>query len=245
MSTFEQKHVDALGKNRERLSEGVPEREEIRDLLLGLDDEIPPNPFPSTRVLGLNLYRHWSGEHRTALWFPNPHNNYRVNEIYLRYGKSQAEIRSFRDVIPPAVDEPPDLGGFPAHIHLAIGLCADGFFYQLVIGPKAWLDLNNFCEVLKGSEGTRIASALSSLDEDYVIWWGKTEATIRDFESPHEFAKLLQNPQAGAMAGRDYLVIRKNVSAVGSITVTTKSIENEIRRMYPVFNAVALRIPPA
>ena len=137
MSTFEKRHLDALGRNRERLSDGVPEREEIRQLLLELDDEIPPSPFPSTRVLGLDLYRHWSAEHRTALWFPNPHNNYRVNEIYLRYGKSEAEIRSFRDAIPPVLDEPPDLGGFPAHIHLAIGLCANGFFYHLVIGPKS------------------------------------------------------------------------------------------------------------
>jgi hypothetical protein len=137
MSTFEKRHLDALGRNRERLSDGVPEREEIRQLLLELDDEIPPSPFPSTRVLGLDLYRHWSAEHRTALWFPNPHNNYRVNEIYLRYGKSEAEIRSFRDAIPPVLDEPPDLGGFPAHIPLAIGLCANGFFYQLVIGPRS------------------------------------------------------------------------------------------------------------
>jgi hypothetical protein len=137
MSTFEKRHLDALGRNRERLSDGVPEREEIRQLLLELNDEIPPSPFPSTRVLGLDLYRHWSVEHRTALWFPNPHNNYRVNEIYLRYGKSEAEILSFRDAIPPVLDEPPDLGGFPAHIHLAIGLCATRFFYQLVIGPKS------------------------------------------------------------------------------------------------------------
>ncbi len=43
-------------------------------------------------MLGLDLYRHWSAEHRTALWFPNPHNNYRVNEIYLRYGKSEAKF---------------------------------------------------------------------------------------------------------------------------------------------------------
>ena len=196
-------------------------------------------------MLGLDLYRHWSAEHRTALWFPNPHNNYRVNEIYLRYGKSEAEIRSFRDAIPPALDEPPDLGGFPAHIHLAIGLCANGFFYQLVIGPKAWLDLNNLCDALKRTEGTGVFSALSSLDEDYVILWGEMEARPHEFGSPLSVAKFLENPKGNAMAGRDYLVIRKDISAGNTITVTSDSVENEIRRMFPVFDGAAMRIPPA
>ena len=71
------------------------------------------------------------------------------------------------------------------------------------------------------------------------------EARIRDFESPQEFVKLLENPPGGAMAGREFLVIRKDVSVGDSIIVTTESIENEIRRMWPVFDAVALRRPPA
>src|SRR5215813_3923589 len=76
----------------------VPERQAIREWLLELDDDLPPKPFPETAILGLNLHRHWSAEHRTALWFPHAYNAHRVDAIYLRYGKSRYEIKSFRNV---------------------------------------------------------------------------------------------------------------------------------------------------
>jgi hypothetical protein len=99
--------------------------------------------------------------------------------------------------------------------------------------------------VLKRTEGTGVFSVLSGLDEDYVILWGEMEARIHEFESPLIIAKFLENPQGSAMAGRDYLVIRKDISAGNTITVTNDSVENEIRRMFPVFAAAAMRVPPA
>lgn len=70
---FEERHFQALDPEREELA-SVREREEMRAMLLELDDEIPPAPYPVTHVLGLHLHRHWSAEHRTALWFPHPFN---------------------------------------------------------------------------------------------------------------------------------------------------------------------------
>lgn len=101
MIVFQSRHFAALSPGvAERPNNEIPAREEIRNLLLDLDDTIPPAPFPQTGVLGLDLHRHWSSEHRTALWFPHQFNGFRVEEIYLRYGKSKAQVRAFTDLIP-------------------------------------------------------------------------------------------------------------------------------------------------
>jgi len=238
--TFDRRHMQALGGAVASRDE-VPERGEIRDMLLGLDDDLPPAPFPATGLLGLDIHRHWSSEHRTCLWFPHRFNGYRVAEIYLRYGKSEHQIRAFRNLLPPTEDEPSDLGGFPAHVHLAMGLYYEGFFSQLAVGPRAWLDLNHLVEALRGPSGGQLFSLLIGLDgAGYFLWWVReNERRIGDFQSAERLAEYLS-----ACAGQDWLVIRRNRISQDAVSVTTEDLASEIGRLFPVFDPAARRRPP-
>lgn len=248
---FEQSHFGALRTERAPLSaEEDPTlgqmRLEIRDRLLSLDDEIPPGPWAATTaVLGVDLYRHWSSEHRTALWFPHPFNRYRVEEIYLRYGKSRGQIKALASLVPPADDEPPELGGFPSHGHLAVGLAHDCFFFQFVIGPRAWLDFNHMCDRFRGGgpEGDQLFSAMASLDsEGYEMWWGQARA-LRSFVSQQDLGDWLASSSV-AEAGRDWFVIRrafpKPEHGVG-LTVSSEVIQGELELLFPVFDLAVRR----
>lgn len=247
VATFQASHFEALSAQQAPLpGEMVPERAVIKDLLLELDDALPPTPFPHSQILGMNLCRHWSSEHRTSLWFPHVFNGHRVDEIYLRYGKSESEIRSFRHLLESAIGEPPDLGGFPSHSHLAIGLAADAFFYQLVLGPRAWLDLRNFSDTLLGpaQRGHALFSALVSLDgHGYEIAWGDETKRIGEFREADALGRYLAN---SPRAGKDWFVLRKHVTpSDGMLTVSSRDIQTEIGRLFPVFDLIALRRPPA
>jgi hypothetical protein len=249
MTMFQSRHFAGLSPSvAERLNNEVPVREEIRNLLLDLDDAIPPAPFPQTAVLGLDLHRHWSSEHRTALWFPHQYNGLKVDEIYLRYGKSRAQVRALANLIPPAPDEPPDLGGFPAHAHIAIGLSGDFFFFQLVLGPKAWLDLHNMRDLLSdpSPDSERLFADVMSLgDQGYRLFWGPEERQVGDFSTARDLGDFIRRPQR-AVPGRDWFVVRRDLPPQGgTLRVPSQDLQTEILRLWPVFDMVALRRPPA
>jgi hypothetical protein len=220
----------------------VPERQAIREWLLELDDTLPPRPFPETAILGLNLHRHWRAEHRTALWFPQPYNNCWVKEIYLRYGKSRSEIKALKKLIPSLPGEPSGLGGFPAHVHLSVGLASGAFLYQLVIGPRAWLDMNNMKDLIHSctQQTTDLWSALSSLDAaGYKIWRGGSRREIKTFESTQDIGNFLQCPTIAKLS-KDWFAIRKQVDPTdGNLTVSSQDLQTELQRLYPVFDLIA------
>ncbi len=243
---FEERHIKALSEERRNLPpDKVPERLEMRNLLLEIDNFIPPEPFPKTQILDFNLHRHWSSEHRTALWFPHQFNNFGVDEIYLRYGKSRNEIKYLvsKYDIPPVIDEPPDLGGFPAHAHIAIGLSAEGFFYQYVIGPRAWLDMNHMQDVILSSSpiSDELFSSIRSLSAaGYEIWWGDEERMPDSFSSASEFGTFLTNFRE--INAEHWFVIRKQPYLVNKmLTVSIQDLITEIKHLFPVFNLASLR----
>jgi hypothetical protein len=239
---FEEKHFAAFSEDRATL-QNIPERKEVRDLLLDLDDAIPPALFPETEILGIDLHRHWSSEHRTALWFPHVMNGMRVDELYLRYGKSETQIKSVAKLIPPAIDEPPELGGFPSHAHLSTGLCSDCFFFQFVAGPKAWLDLNHMKDVLLSNTpaGSALFTAIANLESaGYEIWWGKEIRHPGDFNSPYSLGSFLHNPEKIAYA---WFSIRKSqFPTKGRLVISSEEIVTEIvEHLFPVFDLAVRR----
>jgi hypothetical protein len=240
---FTAAHVAALSPGQAGQPAGtVPERESIRDLLLELDDGLPPAPFPATAVLGLDLHRHWSAEHRTALWFPHTFNGFRVEEIYLRYGKSRAEIRGLAALLPPPIGEPADLGGFPSHAHLAVGLAADAFFYQLVIGPRAWLDHGHLLDQLTDRRvGGLLFGRLQALaPRGYCLHWGD-EHPLTHFTSGTGLRGFIESSTL-ARAGEHWLVIRKHVPPTsGMLSVSSSDLRSEIEALFPVFDLAARR----
>ena len=222
----------------------VPERVGIRDKLLALDEGISSPPFPETEILGLDLHRHWSQTHRTALWYPHSFNGDRVDEIYLRYGKSRAQVRALATtLIPPPDDgEPADLDGFPAHGHLAVGLAADAFFYQFVVGPRAWLDLNHMKEKLRSADAAALFGAIQCLGaRGYLLIWGKNRLRIDSLASSQELMRFMDGLQD--RAGLDWLLIRKNVypDGNGCLTVSSDEIVEELRSLFAVFDFAVRR----
>src|ERR1022692_1368708 len=89
-ATFTRTQCDVLSPTNATRDDDPPERGDVRARLLELDRDIPDAPH--TSVLGLNLHRHWNDQFLTCLWYPHRYNKFKVNEIYLRYGKSRAEM---------------------------------------------------------------------------------------------------------------------------------------------------------
>ncbi len=178
--TFNRAHFNVLSPANATRDDDPPERGEIVDWLVDLDRDIPDAPH--TRVLGLNLHRHWNDQFLTCLWYPHRYNRFQVNEIYLRYGKSRAEMEDLERQlgIPRLENESPDFGSFPAHVHMSIGLSSFGFFYQTVVGPRAWPDHNVMMTILRqGTAGDRLLEQLRSLEEfRYVLFSARRQSEV-------------------------------------------------------------------
>ena len=243
--TFEPKHLEALSEQQAQLQQ-IAERPNIKDLLLELDDDLPPAPFPHN-VLGLNLYRHWSSEHRTSLWFPHPFNNFRVCEVFLRYGKSKKEIQiqSLELNLEPAIGEPWDLVAAAAHGHMSVGLGNGGFFYQLVIGPRAWRDLINFCERLldQTEKSAELFSAICSLgNAGYQICLGEVVSNIDEFSTSSSLGEYIRN----SYTGKEWFAVRKLVKRnADGCKVSSEDIRKQIALLFQVFDRAVLRSPAA
>jgi hypothetical protein len=84
----------------------------------------------------------------------------------------------------------------------------------------------------------------SGLDNaGYLIWWVPgQERRAGEFRSPEELASYVGTPLHGT-PGRDWLVIRKNVPGGQELVNSTGDIEVELKRLFPVFDCIALRRP--
>src|SRR5215467_1305576 len=170
---FTRVQCDVFSPASSRRDDDPPERGGVVDLLVHLDRDIPDAPH--TRVLGLNLHRHWNDRFLTCLWFPQRYNGFQVNEIYLRYGRSRAEMETLeRELGLPKLDgDSPDFGSFPAHVHISVGVGFSGFFFQVVIGPRAWSDHNAIMTLMREPRRTTLLTRLAALEQaGYVLFFG-------------------------------------------------------------------------
>jgi hypothetical protein len=129
-ATFTKVHCDVFSPASSRRDDDPPERGEVVDRLVRLDRDV--SDAARTRVLDLNLHRHWNDKFLTCLWYPHRYNGFQVNEIYLRYGRSRAEMETLeRELgIPRLEGDSADFGSFPAHVHISVGVGFAGFFVR-------------------------------------------------------------------------------------------------------------------
>lgn len=128
---------------------------------------------------------------------------------------------------------------------MAVGLASTCFFFQFVIGPRAWLDLTQMRDQLTagGAEGETLFDAMIRLESDgYNMWWGQ-QRRIGDFRSPREFGDWLAAPTGGE-AGKDWFAIRKDVPRPtdgSGVTISAHQLAEELRRLYPILAVSARR----
>lgn len=241
--TFTRAHCDVFSPANSRRDDDPPERGAVVDLLVRLDRDVPDSPH--TRVLGLNLHRHWNDKFLTCLWYPHRFNGFQVNEIYLRYGRSKAEMEAIeRELDLPRLEgDSPDFGSFPSHVHISIGVGLRGFFYQLVIGPRAWPDHNAMMSFLRGNSGTDLLTEFGRLERaGYILFFGEEEFRGLDrFQRGNDLFQELS--RFDHMRGEDktWFGVRKDVEIQERLVVRSEDLSEEIRRMYPAFALIARR----
>jgi hypothetical protein len=220
--------------------EDVPARGDIVELLRHLDGDIPDAPNPL--VSGLNLFRHWSQHFLTSLWYPHPFNGFKVEEIFLRYGKSKAEMEAIdrRLGLPRLEYEGPDFGSFPAHAHISMGLAYTGFFYQVVIGPRAWPDYDQMFKVLRDrTRGPKLFDVFQGLQHNgYQIFFGDD---VPELQSLAELVKHLI--KYDHLRGESWFGLRKGIRIDGRLTVETEDLVSAIHILFPAFDLMAIREP--
>ena len=224
--------------------EDVPTRGDIVELLKRLDADMPDSPKPP--VAGFNLSRHWNQHFLTSLWYPHPLNGYRVDEIYLRYGKSKAEMDAIdrRFDLPRLERDASDFGSFPAHAHLSMGLSVDGFFYQFVIGPRAWPDYDHMIRTLESAEhGPELFIGVRRLsNEGFGMFLGNSSfPNLPNMQSAQELLNALQPLEY--LRGEAWFGLRRDIPITGHLTVRTEDLVAAIRDLFPVFDLAALREP--
>lgn len=216
--------------------EDVPERVTIQDHLVQLHHRIW-STGGSHRAL--DLHPHWNPKNLTCNLFLSPYNRNHVSEIYLRYGKSKAQVQSFGEL---GLDEENSLGH---HVHIAVGLAADAFFFQLAFGPWAFRDYARMRAVLsqQGMEKEHLFNALINLGPTgYEIWGPGISAPISKFGEPQVLLTALP-PNT-----EDWLVVRRNFGPQETVLSADKIVQTCIRevcRLYSVYDLVALRTPLA
>jgi hypothetical protein len=235
-ATFTLTQADVLSPANATRDDDPPERGDVRASLLNLDRDIPDAPH--TSVLGRNVHRHWNDQFLTCLWYPHQSNNFKVNEIYLRYGKSRAEMdaQDRQLGLPRLEGDSPDFGSFAAHVHISIGVGHFGFFYQIVIGPRGWPDHNVMMTLWRQpSAGDRLLEQFRSLEESsYVLFFGEEAFRGLDrFQSAAELARELS--RFDHLRGQEWFGIRKEIEISDRVAVSSERLIQEIQRMYPAF----------
>lgn len=234
---FSRDLCEALNKENCR-HENLPQRAVIRDRLVDLDGDISST---GSGVLGLNLHRHWDPRFVTSAWYPHLMNGYQVSEIYIRYGKSRVEMDKEDQAlgIPKMEYDAKEFGSFPAHIHISTGLAADTFFYQVVIGPRAWPDYNKMLAVLDDStKGASLMTQFQSLVQlGYYMFFGNRELSISNGMDAKELSILLRGDFTH-FAGSEWFGIRKDISVNDELCVCSEDLSLEIQRLYPSFEII-------
>jgi hypothetical protein len=89
-----------------------------------------------------------------------------------------------------------------------------------------------------------VFATASGLDNaGYLIEWVPgQERRVAEFRSPEALASYVGNPP-DATPGRDWLIIRKNLPGGQELAISTEQIELELKRLFPVFDCIALRRP--
>ena len=215
--------------------EEVPTRFDIQTHLVILHQRIWATDGPHQAY---DLHPHWNPGNLTCYLFPNPYNNGHVREIFLRYGKSRAQIESFAGA---GLDEE---GSFRHHVHIAIGLSEGAFFFQLSFSPWAFRDYAHLRNILGlgNNRSQNLFQAIADLaPAEYVVWgpFGLDVQLTAIASVDGLLSVLPQNTE-------DWIVLRRNLLPddpqldSGSIVQTTLA---ELGRLYPVYDAVALRNP--
>lgn len=239
---FTRTHCDLLSPANSTL-EDLPARGDIVEFLRGLDRDIPDAPNPP--VSGLNLFRHWNQHYLTSLWYPHQFNGFKVSEIYLRYGKSKPEMEAIdsRLGLPRMENESSDFGSFPAHAHISMGLAHSGFFYQVVIGPRAWPDYDHMVEVLRDRiRGLRLLDIFRPLqtEKGYVMFFDdELFPELGNMRSPVELVQDLA--KCDHFRGKAWFGLRKEKDIEDRLTVSTEDLQSAIDDLFPVFDLMAIR----
>ena len=236
---FTRSDCEVLSEANRRRTDLSAERSSIRERLVQLDRDIPSS---GTSVLGLNLHRHWSPLHLTSIWYPNRFNGHSVRQIFLRYGKSRAEmLRPEAQVLDADVDGQIEEGpSFMSHIHLSTGLDERGFFYQIIMQPDAVADYDRFLLMLRDEgHGPPLLSNLRMLeDAGYGLFFGDESLPIRaSSECAAGLAQRLEQ-EYGHLRGAYYFGTRMDVQVVDRLVISTENLIGEIHRMFPAFNLI-------
>lgn len=208
--------------------EQVPQRLEIRDQLIRLHDRVERAPGPHR---AFDLHPHWNRENLTCYIFPNDYNSNRVREIFLRYGKSRAQIRALRDV--------EEIDSLRNHVHVAIGMAAAGFFFQLAFSRHAWLDYRRLLHLLRRREDQLLRVMEQLANAGYQLWWDDyfPSSTLTS-------AEALLNVLPGEDTRQGWLVFRRDINPHDPMLEESRILQSsldEIARLYAAFNLVAVR----
>jgi hypothetical protein len=222
--------------------EDLPERGDIRDRLLVLDRALPGQRFAGTAILGLDLHKHWKPQNLTSASHPHAFNGNKVSEIFLRYGKSRQEMDDMDlDDIPKEDRRHRGFGSFPRHVHIAIGLSYEGFFYQVVIQPGACPDHKAMIDRLRHEKtGPVLFEKIKMLQADgYQVFFDEPgHPGLDGFASAKELGKLISERYRDSQ-GRFPFSIRKNVTVHDRVSVTSDNLSLEINRLFPLFELIA------
>lgn len=225
-----------LGEESNTLpAEEVQDRYSIRDHLVALHERIQTADGPHRKF---DIHPHWRPENLTCHLSPDPYNDNRVQEIFFRYGKSKSQLRSFWS---DGLDEE---GSIRNHVHIAFGLSEDSFYFQLAFSPWAFQDYNHMRDLLGSgrAKGEMLAANLRELgDSGYEIW--RPDGTVTALGEVPDKPTLLA---AFPVSPEGWIVIRKNFApdspAIAGDAILATSLE-ELRRLYPVYDGLALRSP--
>jgi len=117
-----------------------------------------------------------------------------------------------------------------------------GFFYQLVIGPRAWPDYDGMVRTLEDQGvGDRLLVKLQDLeDAGYRTSFGDDALSRRlgSFSAGRHFAEYLRTDYERSR-GKDWFSIRRDHPIEAEFWVETADLIREIRRMYPAFGLIA------
>jgi hypothetical protein len=188
----------------------------------------------------LDLHPHWLPEYLTNKIDLSPIYVHHVSEIYVRYGKSKQQIKSFKDELGDASVLP--------HVHISFGLSSRSFFFTIVFNLWAFLDYRNALDILRedGNSANALMQGVRELGRArYHLWGPDLNRDLSQFETPDDLRRALPLPEAlvhpedKVGMGRDWAPEDPDIDEA---TIVQTSI-NEINRLWPVFNTVALRHP--
>lgn len=216
----------------------VPARAEIRYRLSELHELIRRAPY--SPLCTLDLHPHWRAENLTNLIDLSPFNGHRVSEIYVRYGKSHQQIRSFGELGDPSV--------IP-HVHISLGLNSRSFFSALVFNQEAWLDYQQIFIILNWchEEKRVLMEGVTELGRaGYHLWGPGLYRPLSEFRTAEELRDALPSP-TDIRGPDDKVGMSRDWGPNDPEIDVARIVQTSLvatRRLWWVFDAVALRQPP-